>query len=84
MICLSCSPSMCDARQGVARRASTAAGRIVGAVRCRWRSYWSGRASKAIVLMLRMLDERTLRDIGIDPSEIAGALKDRGARCQQR
>jgi uncharacterized protein YjiS (DUF1127 family) len=35
-----------------------------------WRAYWNWRAREATILILRSLDRRTLRDIGVDPSEI--------------
>ena len=39
-----------------------------------WRSYWNWRAREATVLILRSLDRRTLRDIGLDPSEIRSCV----------
>jgi uncharacterized protein YjiS (DUF1127 family) len=46
-----------------------------------WRAYWDRRARKATMLILQSLDERTLRDIGINASEIEscvyGKLRDR-------
>jgi uncharacterized protein YjiS (DUF1127 family) len=35
-----------------------------------WGAYWDWRARKATILILHALDRRTLKDIGIDPSEI--------------
>ena len=35
-----------------------------------WYSYWNARAKRATVLVLNALDDRTLKDIGIDRSEI--------------
>ena len=66
MICMSCIPPIGDAGP----RPSTLAGRIAGAVRRLWGAYWDRRARRATILMLRTLDERTLRDIGLDPGEI--------------
>jgi hypothetical protein len=40
-----------------------------------WRAYWSRLASKAIVLMLRALDERIPREVGIDASEIESVIR---------
>jgi uncharacterized protein YjiS (DUF1127 family) len=39
-----------------------------------WAAYWSGRARRATVLMLQSLDGRTLKDIGIDRSEIESVI----------
>jgi uncharacterized protein YjiS (DUF1127 family) len=71
MICMSCTPPIADAGP----RPSTPAGRIAAAVRRAWRNYWHCRATKATVLMLRALGERTLRDIGIDPGEVKVLVK---------
>jgi uncharacterized protein YjiS (DUF1127 family) len=43
----------------------------VGALIARgWRAYWGWRMKRTTVLILQSLDRRTLRDIGIDASEI--------------
>lgn len=39
-----------------------------------WAAYWSGRARRATVVMLQSLDGRTLKDIGIDRSEIESVI----------
>ena len=39
-----------------------------------WRRYWVRRAQRATVVILRSLDDRTLRDIGISPSEIESCV----------
>lgn len=39
-----------------------------------WRDYWNWRARQATVVILRGLDERTLHDIGISPSEIESCV----------
>jgi uncharacterized protein YjiS (DUF1127 family) len=80
MICMSCTPPLCDA----GRRPSTLAGRIGGGIRRTWRTYWDRRARQATVLMLRALGEHRLRDIGIDPGEIECLLEKGGARCPRR
>ncbi len=43
---------------------------MVRFARWAWRSYWDRRARKVTAQILRTLDERTLRDIGIGPGEI--------------
>ncbi len=45
-----------------------------GTVRRWWKSYWLGRGRRATVFMLRSLDEHTLRDIGVDRSEIESVV----------
>jgi uncharacterized protein YjiS (DUF1127 family) len=35
-----------------------------------WRAYWRRRAERAMQFVLQSLDDRTLKDIGIDRSEI--------------
>jgi uncharacterized protein YjiS (DUF1127 family) len=39
-----------------------------------WRRYWDWRARKATVEILHSLDTRTLRDIGLAPSEIESVV----------
>jgi len=39
-----------------------------------WRAYWEYRARHAAVLLLRSLDERTLRDIGVTRGEIESVV----------
>jgi uncharacterized protein YjiS (DUF1127 family) len=56
---------------GAGRRLGAAAGwgfkrRLVGA----WQAYWQWQRRRTTVRILSSLDERTLRDIGINPSEI--------------
>jgi uncharacterized protein YjiS (DUF1127 family) len=41
-----------------------------GLARRWWRTYWDWRARELTVHILCSLDSRTLRDIGVDPSEI--------------
>jgi uncharacterized protein YjiS (DUF1127 family) len=40
----------------------------------RWQKYWDGRRRQVTVMILRSLDERTLRDIGVDRVEIASLV----------
>lgn len=39
-----------------------------------WRNYWNWRARQATIVILRGLDQRTLHDIGISPSEIESCV----------
>lgn len=48
--------------------------RIRSAFRGAWRAYWRHRAERATLFMLQSLDERTLKDIGIDRSEIVSVV----------
>lgn len=47
---------------------------IVFFARNAWRRYWVQRARRATVVILHSLDDRTLRDIGISPSEIESCV----------
>lgn len=40
----------------------------------RWEAYWTRRAKRATVALLRGLDDRVLHDIGIDRSEIESVV----------
>ena len=66
-------PSSPDTDQGPPKLRARAA----AIARHGWRIYWERRARRATVLILRSLDERTLRDIGINPSEIESCVYDR-------
>jgi uncharacterized protein YjiS (DUF1127 family) len=52
----------------------------------RWEDYWTRRAKRATVDLLRGLDDRVLHDIGIDRSEIESVVYGKGAdrlvRCR--
>jgi uncharacterized protein YjiS (DUF1127 family) len=39
-----------------------------------WAAYWAHRAERATVAMLRSLDDRALKDIGLDRSEIESVV----------
>jgi uncharacterized protein YjiS (DUF1127 family) len=39
-----------------------------------WRTYWAHKAEQTTVLILRSLDDRTLKDIGMDRSEIESVV----------
>ena len=52
-------------------RFGTQIGRIL---RLSWEAYWSWRAKRATVNILKSLDRRTLEDIGVDASEIESAV----------
>ena len=44
--------------------------RLSDGVRSAWAGYWVRRAERATVFVLHKLDDRTLKDIGMDRSEI--------------
>ena len=58
---------------GLTLRAKT-----VSLVRQGWRRYWEWRARRATVLILSALNDRTLHDIGINPSEIESCVYGQG------
>ena len=39
-----------------------------------WEAYWTMRAQRTTLLMLRALDDRSLHDIGVDRSEIESVV----------
>jgi uncharacterized protein YjiS (DUF1127 family) len=59
-------------------------GRVIGAVRRVWCAYRGWRAKRATALVLRSLDARTLRDIGIDSSEIESLVEHDVQRRRRR
>ncbi len=65
--CMQRRPAIAQARLGLKARAAAI-------VRRGWRTYWERRARRATILILCSLDERTLRDIGISPSEIQSCV----------
>jgi uncharacterized protein YjiS (DUF1127 family) len=44
--------------------------RLSSALQRRWSAYWARRQERATVLILNSLDDRILKDLGIDRSEI--------------
>lgn len=48
--------------------------RLSEAVTNAWARYWVRRAERATVFVLHSLDERTLKDIGMDRSEIESVV----------
>ena len=54
---------------------ATDAARVTGLIRKAWRAYWDWRARRVTVMLLSSLDPRTLRDIGVSPSEIEGLVR---------
>jgi uncharacterized protein YjiS (DUF1127 family) len=48
---------------------------IARAVQTAWRAYWRRRAERATVFVLQSLDARTLKDIGIDRSEVESVVR---------
>ena len=48
--------------------------RLSDAARRAWAGYWTRRAERATVLVLRSLDSRTLKDIGLHRSEIESVV----------
>jgi uncharacterized protein YjiS (DUF1127 family) len=56
--------------------ARTAIGRRVADITRRaWSGYWTHRAERATVAVLGALDDRTLKDIGLERSEIESVVR---------
>lgn len=76
------------ATPAIAPACATPAQRLAAFVRRRWAAYWDEQARRTVVRMLRELDDRTLRDIGLTRSEIRRAVYGEDAatpltrRCQ--
>ena len=62
--------------------------RVLDAVKSAWVGYWTHRARRATVFALHTLDDRTLKDIGMDRSEIESVVyaqpRDRGRSRSRR
>jgi uncharacterized protein YjiS (DUF1127 family) len=54
-----------------ARQRAAAGGALKAGLRRAWQAYWAWQQRRTTVRILSSLDERTLRDIGINPSEIS-------------
>ena len=57
--------------------AATFAVKAAAMVRKAWQAYWDWRARRATAEILRTLDSRTLRDIGLTHSEIDSVVRER-------
>ena len=68
----------------MAQRGQRRARQIAELLRRCWDAYWSWRARRMTLNILRTLDDRTLKDIGLSASEIASAVygrEDHRRRC---
>jgi uncharacterized protein YjiS (DUF1127 family) len=54
---------------------------VLGLARRAWTAYWTRKAEQATLVILRSLDDRTLKDIGMDRSEIESVV--RTASCSR-
>lgn len=48
--------------------------KVLGVARRAWSRYWTRRAARDTVAVLRALDDRALKDIGLDRSEIESVV----------
>ena len=48
-----------------------------------WSCYWTRRAANATVAVLHALDDRALKDIGLDRSEIESVVYGDGGDCRR-
>ena len=62
----------------------TLTNRVAGFAGQAWRTYWNWRARQATVQILRSLDVRTLRDIGLSPSELESVVYGRPGERRRR
>ena len=65
---------MAQARTAGTPVMASAAERILDMAQRAWASYWAYRAQLAAVAMLHSLDDRALKDIGLDRSEIESVV----------
>jgi uncharacterized protein YjiS (DUF1127 family) len=56
--------------------------RLTRALQGAWSAYWTRKTERATVMILRSLDDRTLKDIGMDRSEIESVAHNAG--CDRR
>jgi uncharacterized protein YjiS (DUF1127 family) len=72
MTCAECLPGHLAPRSErlAASRFAPLRRRVRDALQSAWRAYWRRRAERATQFILQSLDDRTLKDIGIDRSEI--------------
>ena len=84
MSCHAAFMSCLRSASGAAKARPTVAARAGALIRSAWRAYWDWRARKVTVLLLSALDRRTLRDIGIAPSEIESLVNGGCDRCGRR
>lgn len=61
--------------------AGTLAHRLSSAVKGAWSAYWTWKAERATVHILSSLDDRALKDIGMDRSEIESVVYNRPRDC---
>jgi uncharacterized protein YjiS (DUF1127 family) len=80
MTCMSCTRPAEEA--GRSNRSLTLIARVGALIRSAWQAYWLWRARKVTILLLSSLDRRTLRDIGISPSEIESLVHGGDDRCR--
>jgi uncharacterized protein YjiS (DUF1127 family) len=80
MTCTPLSPAM-------TRKPATLQARVSALATAAWRAYLERRARQTTVRLLRSLDERTLQDIGVSPTEIESLVYGRPGerkRCYDR
>ena len=67
---MTCTTTACPNAGTISSPPAADARPAAGLLRRAWRAYWAWRARRATVMLLQSLDDRTLHDIGISPSEI--------------
>ena len=65
---------MAQARMPALHRRVSIGHRVLDVTRRAWSSYWTHRAARATVGILHGLDDRALKDIGLDRSEIESVV----------
>jgi uncharacterized protein YjiS (DUF1127 family) len=69
---------------GVRPERGSIADRLRHAARQAWAAYWTWRAQHATATILHALDDRTLKDIGVDRSEIESVVWVTRAKRKER
>jgi uncharacterized protein YjiS (DUF1127 family) len=68
----------------IAGRTDRLTSRAMAALQSAWLGFWQWWSLRATILLLQELDDRMLKDIGIDRSEIESIAHTQGFECLRR